>query len=417
MNNLDKLIIKGKRPLCGEVKVSGAKNAALPLMTISLMINKGFELTNVPNLLDTKIMKKIINELGVETRSIGDKINFHGLPRTIEVSENLVNKMRASILILSPLLQSQKQVRIPLPGGCAIGSRPIDMHIDVIKKLGARVNFQNNFLEAFLPDNNFFGNELNFKKVSVGATECAILAAVLAKGKTILINAAREPEIVDLGRCLNKAGAKIRGLGQSNIIIEGVNQLNPISYSVVSDRIEAGSFAIAAAITKGNISLKNVETEYLTRFINKLQQSGAKLNISKNELNVIGVNKIKSVNISTKPYPGFPTDLQSPFMSMMCLADGISTIEENIFENRFQHVPELEKMGAKITLSKKKAFITGIDTFEPAKLKATDLRASMCLILASLATHGKSEIFELEHLYRGYENIKNKLANLGADIN
>ncbi len=417
METLDKLIINGNKPLFGEVNISGAKNAALPLMTISLLIEKGFELNNVPDLIDTQLMNKMINELGIKSCNKLGKIQFHGKAQKIEPSENLVKKMRASILILSPLLQSKKIARVPLPGGCAIGSRPIDIHLEVIKKLGATVEFKDNFLEARLPKMNFFGNNIKFPIVSVGATECAILAAVLAKGKTTLSNAAKEPEIVDLGNCLIKAGACINGLGESEITINGVDKLNPISYSVIADRIEAGSFAIAAAITKGNVNLKNVKQNDLEAFLTKLKDTGIKINRSNNEIEVLSNDNFRAVNISTEPHPGFPTDLQAQFMSLMCLASGKSVIQENIFENRFQHIPELKKMGANIITNNNKAFIEGKKYLFPAKVKATDLRASMCLILACLATKGKSEVFELEHLKRGYEDIENKLSKIGAEIN
>ena len=417
MEKLDKLVIFGKKPLYGDVYISGAKNAALPLMTISLLIDKGFELNNVPDLIDTQLMSKLINELGINSDYKLGRIEFSGKAQKFEASENLVKKMRASILILSPLLQSKKIARVPLPGGCAIGSRPIDLHLEVIKKMGATVEFKDNFLEARLPKSYFFGNNINFPIVSVGATECAMLAAVLAKGQTTLANAAKEPEIVDLGNCLIKAGARIEGLGKSEIKINGVKQLNPTSHSVIPDRIEAGSFAIAAAITKGNINLKNVKKENLKAFLSKLKETGTKIKSSNNEIEILSDDNFRSVDISTEPHPGFPTDLQAQFMSLMCLAHGKSVIQENIFENRFQHVPELKKMGASIIVDNNKAFIEGKKHLLPAKLKATDLRASMCLILACLATEGKSEIYELEHLKRGYENIEKKLSKIGAEIN
>ena len=416
MNNSEKLIVTGNRKLLGNVKISGAKNSALPLMTVSLLIDNGFQLKNVPDLLDTKIMRQLISELGVKINIAQNSINFFGKPIEIQASENLVNKMRASILILAPLLQSKKRALVPLPGGCEIGSRPIDMHIEVIKKLGAKVELKDGYLIAELSNKGFIGSEIKFSKVSVGATECAILASVLAKGKTILSNVAMEPEIVDLGNCLNKAGANIKGLGEKQIIITGVKTLNPITYSVMPDRIETGSFALAAAITRGKVFIKDTEINFLKKFLEKLNKAGVKVECFKNELKVTGYNKISSVDISTQPHPGFPTDLQAQFMSFMCLADGKSVIKENIFENRFQHVPELNKMGAKIKISKNKATVIGSNKLFPAIMKATDLRASMSLIIASLAAEGRSEVLEIEHLRRGYENIENKLSDLGADI-
>ncbi len=416
MNIPEKLIINGNKKLFGDVYISGAKNSALPLMTISLLINNGFELNNVPDLLDTRLMKKLINELGVKNEFSGNSMKFFGKPIKNNPSNDLVKKMRASIIILAPLLQSKKHAIIPLPGGCAIGSRPIDIHIDVITKLGAHVKLKDGFLEAKLTREGFTGSEINFSKVSVGATECAILASVLAKGDTVLKNAAMEPEIVDLGNCLNKAGAKIKGLGSKIIKIRGIDRLKPISYSVMPDRIEAGSFALAAAITKGNICIKNVETKDMKTFIEKLKKAGVEVISSQKDLKIIGKKIIRSVDISTEPHPGFPTDLQAQFMSFMCLASGKSLIRENIFENRFQHVPELKKMGANIEIIKNKALVKGIKKLSPSILQATDLRASMSLIIASLATEGRSEVFDIEHLKRGYENIEDKLSNLGAAI-
>ncbi len=416
MNTSDRLIINGNKLLSGDVKISGAKNSALPLMTISLLIKKGFQLKNVPSLIDTTIMKSMINELGIKSITKDKIINFDGEIKTVEAPENLVNKMRASILILAPLLSAKKKAVVPLPGGCAIGARPIDLHIKVIKKLGAKVELKNNFLRAYLPYNSFIGNTINFPKVSVGATECAILASVISKGKTILRNVANEPEIIDLVNCLNKAGAKIRGIGKSEIAIDGVEKLHPTSYTVVSDRIEAGSFALAAAITRGNINIKNVKTEDLKFFLNLLKKTNTEVNIFNDEINVKGTNNILPVNVSTQPYPGFPTDLQAQFMSLMCISKGCSIIEENIFEDRFQHVPELKKMGANIKIVGKKSFVKGIKSLKSSKVISTDLRASMSLILAGLSAHGKTKVYNLHHLRRGYEDIENKLSNLGADI-
>ncbi len=417
MNKFDKLIIKGKKQLFGEVNISGAKNSALPLMAASILFEKGYELNNVPDLLDTKIMIKLLNALGIKTLVSKGNIKFLREAIIHVAPEKLVNTMRASILILAPLLQSRKRAIVPLPGGCAIGSRPIDLHIDVVKKLGANVELENGHLTATLSENGFRGCQIKFPKVSVGATECAIMASVLAQGTTELINVAREPEIVDLGNCMIKAGAKILGLGKNRIIIEGVKKLNPISYSVIPDRIEAGSFAIAAAITKGEIDIKKTNYKDLNNFLKKLEITGTKVIYGQNELKIIGPSSLNSINISTEPHPGFPTDLQAQFMSLMCFAEGKSLIRENIFENRFQHVPELRKMGANILVKKNKAYVTGLKSLQGAKVKATDLRASMSLIIAALAADGESNILELEHLKRGYENIEDKLSNLGAQIN
>ena len=303
-----------------------------------------------------------------------------------------------------------------MPGGCEIGERPINYHIDALKQLGAETNFQNGFLRATLPQGKFIGNEIKFPNVSVGATECAIMGGTLAIGKTKIYNAAKEPEIVDLGNCLNLAGAMIKGLGTDIIEIEGVSKLKPIKYSVIPDRIEAGSFAIIAGITKGEVNLLNSNPKDLKVFFQKLKQTNVSVEVYNNNVKVKGVSEINPVNIKTEPHPGFPTDLQAQFMSLMCIANGTSVIEENIFENRFMHVPELSKMNASIKIEGNKAIVNGLKQLQGASVKATDLRASMSLIAASLNAKGKSIINDLSHLKRGYENFEEKLFNIGANI-
>ena len=415
MNN-DKLIIEGNKPLFGDVRISGAKNAVLPLISISLLFNKGFTLNNVPNLLDTNTMIKLVNELGVKTKFSYGKITFDGFPKYTIAPENLVSKMRASFLVLAPLLAIKHKAIIPMPGGCKIGERPIDLHIKALEKLGAKTIYENNYLKAELPDKRFFADEIIFSQVSVGATECALMAATLAYGKTTIHNAAKEPEIVDLGNCLNKAGAKINGLGTNKLEIIGVNKLRPVNYTVIPDRIEAGSFAIIAAITKGKINILNLKKDDLAVFFEKLRMTNTKIEFYNDSVTVEGIPKLNSVNVETKPHPGFPTDLQAQFMSLMSIANGRSIIKENIFENRFMHVPELKKMNAKISLNKNTAIVNGVHKLSPAILRATDLRASMSLIAACLNAEGKSEVHDLSHLKRGYENFENKLSNLGANI-
>ena len=325
--------------------------------------------------------------------------------------------MRASFLVLAPLLAIKHQAIIPMPGGCKIGERPINLHIDALEKLGAKIMYQKNFLKAELSNQKFIGNKIKFPQVSVGATECAIMAASLAEGVTTIHNAAREPEIIDLGNCLNKAGARINGLGTSKIEIIGVKKLNPVNYSVIPDRIEAGSFAIIAAITRGKINILNIESKDLLVFFKKLKMTNTKVEFNDNQVSIEGVQNINPVNIETEPHPGFPTDLQAQFMSLMSIAKGKSIIKENIFENRFMHVPELNKMNAKILLNKNMAIVDGINQLSSAILKTTDLRASMSLIAACLSAKGQSEVHDLSHLKRGYENFENKLSNLGANIN
>ena len=415
MNN-NKLIIQGNKPLFGDVKISGAKNAVLPLISISLLFSKGFTLKNVPNLLDTNTMIKLVNELGVKTEFSNGNITFDGFPKNTLAPEKLVSKMRASFLVLAPLLAIKHKAIIPMPGGCKIGERPIDFHIKALEQLGAKTVYEKNYLKAELPDKRFIANEIKFSKVSVGATECALMAATLAYGKTTIHNAAKEPEIVDLGNCLNKAGAKINGLGTNKLEIIGVSNLRPVTYTVIPDRIEAGSFAIIAAITRGKINILNIKKNDLNVFFKTLRMTNTKVEFYNDCATIEGNPKINSVNIETKPHPGFPTDLQAQFMSLMSIANGRSIIKENIFENRFMHVPELKKMNANILLKNNMAIVNGIEQLSPAILRATDLRASMSLIAASLNAKGKSEVHDLSHLKRGYENFENKLSNLGANI-
>ena len=412
----DRLIIQGGKPLFGDVKISGAKNAVLPLISISLLFDKSFTLKNVPDLADTRLMIKLINALGVMTKFYDGVVDFYGEPQNIEAPKELVSKMRASILVLAPLLAKRHNALIPLPGGCEIGERPINFHIDALNQLGAKINFQNGFLRATLPQGKFIGNDINFPQISVGATECAIMGATLAIGKTKIYNAAKEPEIVDLCNCLNSAGAKITGLGTDIIEIEGVSKLYPTTYSVIPDRIEAGSFAIIAGITRGELNLLNSNPKDLNAFFKKLKQTNIKVEVYNNTVKVKGVNEINSVNIQTKPHPGFPTDLQAQFMSLMCIANGKSVIEENIFENRFMHIPELSKMKASIKIDGNKALVNGLKQLQGASVKATDLRASMSLIAAGLNANGESIVNDLSHLKRGYENFEEKLFNIGANI-
>ena len=412
----DRLIIQGGKPLFGDVKISGAKNAVLPLISISLLIDKSFTLKNVPDLADTRLMIKLMNALGVMTKFYNGVVDFHGEPQNIEAPKELVSKMRASILVLAPLLAKRYNALIPLPGGCEIGERPINFHIDALNQLGAEIKFQNGFLKATLPQGKFIGNEIKFPQISVGATECAIMGATLAIGKTKIYNAAKEPEIVDLGNCLNLAGAKITGLGTDIIEIEGVSKLNPTTYSVIPDRIEAGSFAIIAGITRGEVNLLNSNPSDLKAFFEKLKQTNVKVEVYNNTVKVKGVREINSVNIQTEPHPGFPTDLQAQFMSLMCIANGKSVIEENIFENRFMHIPELSKMKASIKIDGNKAMVNGLKQLQGASVKATDLRASMSLIAAGLNANGESIVNDLSHLKRGYENFEEKLLNIGANI-
>ena len=415
-NNKERIFITGGNKLCGSVSISGAKNAALPLMALSLIINKDFTLSNVPDLADTRLMLELLNDLGIQTRWENGQIQFNGVAQKNEASFDLVKQMRASILVLGPLLASQGLAKVPLPGGCAIGSRPIDLHVMVMEALGANINFDSGFIIGSVPSEGLRGGKINFPKISVGATESAIMTAVLAKGQTVISNAAKEPEIVDLVDCLNKAGASIIGAGSNTIIINGVKKLNAIKHHVVADRIEAGSFAIASSITMGNIEIKNIIPNNLEFFLRVLKKTGSKIEIYKNSVNISSFKRPSPYDVITEEHPGFPTDLQAQYMTLMSIADGTSEIVENIFENRFMHVPELIRMGAKISVNKQKATVRGIKSLKAVKVMASDLRASMSLILGGLVAQGTTEVDGINHLDRGYENLEDKLSNLGADI-
>ena len=414
--NSEKIFITGENKLNGKVKISGAKNAALPLMALSLIINKDFTLFNVPDLADTRLMSSLLINLGINIDWKNGKIDFNGAPKKEEASYDLVRKMRASILVLGPLLASRGSAKVPLPGGCAIGSRPIDLHVMVMETLGAKIYFDSGFIIGSLDTDGLRGGVINFPKVSVGATESAIMTAVLAKGQTKIINAAQEPEITDLANCLNKAGADINGIGTNTIIINGVDHLNKVEYAVVSDRIEAGSFAIASSLTMGNIEIDNVNPKNLDKFLKVLASTGSKVEVTENSINVSASVRPKPFDIVTEPHPGFPTDLQAQYMALMSIANGETFIKETIFENRFMHVPELMRMGAKISVNNEEAIVTGVRKLKGSKVMASDLRASMCLILGALAASGTSEIDGVFHLDRGYENLEDKLSNLGANI-
>jgi len=412
----EKIFITGGTQLQGNVRISGAKNAALPLMTLSLILNKGFTLSNMPDLADTRLMSNLLAELGINNSWKFGKVNFHGAPKINEASYELVRQMRASILVLGPLLASKGSARVPLPGGCAIGTRPIDLHVLVMEALGANVYYDSGFIIASVGSEGLKGGLIDFPKVSVGATESAIMTSVLAKGKTTIINAAHEPEIVDLAKCLISAGADINGVGTSTIIINGVNELNPVDHEIVPDRIEAGSFAIASGMTKGNIEITHIRPKDLDFFLKVLNYTGSEIKIDTNSINITSSKRPEPYDIVTQTHPGFPTDLQAQYMALMSIASGSAFIKETIFENRFMHVPELLRMGANISIKNQIASIIGVKELKGSKVMASDLRASMSLILAALAALGTSEIDGIHHLDRGYEKIEDKLSNLGAII-
>ncbi len=413
---MQKLEVFGAKKLKGQINISGSKNASLPILASTILSKKKIYLNNLP---DVKDIQTMINLL----QSLGSKIKFKKKKLTIDNSKqkkkfasySLVKTMRAGILVLGPLLAKFGSAKVSLPGGCAIGTRPVDIHLRALSRLGVKYRIAQGYVHATAPK-GLIGSKIRFPKISVGATENLIIAASLAKGTTILSNCAIEPEIKDLVNFLVKSGCKISWISKRTIKIVGVNKINEISYSIMFDRIEAGTYLIAAAITQGKLKIKKVVPNILKTEIETLKKIGAKISIKNNEIYIIGNKEIKSMNIKTAPYPGFPTDLQAQIMVLLCKANKKSFIEENIFENRFMHVAELNRMGAQISTSRNKAEIKGNINFAAAELMATDLRASVSLILAALAAEGKSIINRIYHLDRGYENIEKKLKKVGAKI-
>lgn len=412
---MDKLIIKGGKKLAGEVTVSGSKNASLPIFISTILAPAEHEISNVPFLRDINTTIKVLEQLGAKVDGNGNivKIDTTGVDN-FEATYELVKTMRASVLVLGPLLARFGKARVSLPGGCAIGARPINLHLKGLAAMGADINLTHGYVEA--KAKQLKGARINFDVSTVGGTEHLMMAAATAKGETILENAAREPEIVDLANVLTKMGARIDGAGTDTIRITGVKELGPVSHRVMPDRIEAGTFMIAAAITGGDIKVHNMQLEHLDALVFKLQDAGVEIINKDNVVRVRGPRKIRGVNIKTRPYPGFPTDMQAQFMALMCLADSASVISENIFENRFMHVSELMRFGADITTEGNTATVKGVKRLSGAPVMATDLRASACLILAGLAADNTTEVSRIYHLDRGYESIEKKLAGLGADI-
>ena len=412
---MDKLIIKGGRKLSGDVTVSGSKNASLPIFCATLLASGQHEISNVPFLRDINTTIKVLESLGAKVDGNGNivRIDTSGV-NNVEATYELVKTMRASVLVLGPLLARFGRARVSLPGGCAIGARPIDQHLKGLKALGADIHLAHGYVEA--KAKRLKGARVNFDMPTVGGTEHLMMAASLAKGESILENAAREPEIVDLANMLNGMGARIEGAGTDTIRITGVSELAPATYRVMPDRIEAGTFMCAAAITGGDIRIHAMQLEHLDALVFKLQDAGVEIINKDGVVRVKGPKKICSINIKTRPYPGFPTDMQAQFMALMCVADGASVVSENIFENRFMHVSELLRFGADITVEGNSATVKGVKKLSGAPVMATDLRASASLILAGLAADNTTEVSRIYHLDRGYESIEKKLAGLGADI-
>ena len=413
---MQKLEVFGANKLNGQVKISGSKNASLPILAATLLSDGKISLNNIPKVKDIETMISLLKSLGSNIIFKNNKVIINNSNQLKKfASYNLVKTMRAGILVLGPLLAKFKSAKVSLPGGCSIGTRPIDIHLKALSKLGANYKIIQGYVHAVAPK-GLKGNKIRFPKISVGATENLIIAASYAKGETILSNCAIEPEICDLINFLNKMGCKISWLSKRTIKIIGVKYIKDTKYSVMFDRIETGTYLIAAAITEGNIRIKNIIPKIIETEMKILKKIGAKIKIFENEIHVIGNKKIKSININTAPYPGFPTDLQAQIMVLLCKANKKSKIKEDIFENRFMHVAELKRMGAKISITGNTASVDGKTKFAAAELMATDLRASVSLVLAGLSAKGKSIINRIYHLDRGYENIEKKLKKLGAKI-
>jgi UDP-N-acetylglucosamine 1-carboxyvinyltransferase len=413
---MQKLEVFGANKLKGQIKISGSKNASLPILAATLLSNKKIILKNLPKVRDIETMLTLLQSLGSRVKLDNNKTIIDNSKQNKKfASYNLVKTMRAGILVLGPLLAKHKSAKVSLPGGCAIGTRPVDIHLKALSKLGVKYKIDQGYVIANAPK-GLKGNKIKFPKISVGATENLIIAASFAKGITVLSNCAIEPEIKDLVNFLNEMGCNIKWISKRTIKVIGVSEIKEISYSVMFDRIEAGTYLVAAAVTEGNLKISNIVPEIIKTEINVLKKLGSKIMIKKNEVQIIGNKKIKSTKITTAPYPGFPTDLQAQIMVLLCKANKSSIIKEDIFENRFMHVAELNRMGAKISTNGNKAIIEGNINFAPAELMATDLRASVSLILAALTAKGKSVINRIYHLDRGYENIEKKLKKVGAKI-
>jgi UDP-N-acetylglucosamine 1-carboxyvinyltransferase len=412
---MDSLEIEGGIPLNGDIYVSGAKNAALPLLATGLMCDGTLTLTHVPDLADTRLMIELLAHHGLDIGFQDGRVSMSGPATNMDAPYDLVSKMRASILVLGPLLARYGEARVSLPGGCAIGTRPVDLHIRAMQKLGATVELADGYIQARAPK-GLTGNKIVFPFVSVGATENAMMAAACASGTSQIVNAAREPEIIDLADCLNAMGARITGQGTDTLTIEGVASLSTATHRVVADRVEAGTFIMAAAMTGGSLTVRDIIPHHLDVLFDVMRQTGVGIDIGDNFVTVSANGRYQAQNVETQPYPGFPTDLQAQFTAMMCLAEGVSQISETIFENRFMHVPELVRMGADISVDGRTVIIRGKDALLPAPVMATDLRASVSLVLAGLATTGTTSVSRIYHLDRGYAGLETKLGACGARL-
>ncbi|HYR55699.1 MAG TPA: UDP-N-acetylglucosamine 1-carboxyvinyltransferase [Myxococcaceae bacterium] len=416
---MDKIIVTGGRPLRGEIGVSGAKNAALPILAASLLSQGPHVFRNVPNLVDVTTMLKVLRTLGCGAERLGGS-RSHVCEVTVpsavsvEAPYELVKTMRASVLVLGPLLARHGQARVSLPGGCAIGARPIDQHLKGLQALGADIRLQGGYVEA--KAKRLRGGSFTFDMVTVTGTENLMMAATLAHGRTLLENAAREPEVEELARVLNKMGAQVSGAGTDIISIDGVDELKQVEHSILPDRIEAGTLLVAAAITGGDVLVRNAVPEHLDAVIQKLRAAGCQIIVEEGGLRCKGPKDIHSVDVKTSAHPGFPTDMQAQLMVLMTVANGTAMISENIFENRFMHVSELQRMGADISVQGSTAVVKGVKSLSGAPVMATDLRASASLILAGLRAHGRTDVYRVYHLDRGYERLDRKLRILGANV-
>ncbi len=422
---MDQIRIRGGNPLAGKIHISGAKNAVLTLMPCALLTDEPLTLRNLPRLADVDTFGHLLNGHGVSTMIEGSRPEEFGRVITMRANRitstvapyDIVRKMRASILVLGPLLARAGEATVSLPGGCAIGNRPIDLHLKGLEHLGAEIELAAGYVKATAPKGGRLkGGRITFPTVSVGATENVLMAATLADGETVIENAAREPEIVDLARCLVAMGADISGIGSERLVIQGKERLHGATYAVMPDRIETGSYACAAAIMGGDLELVGARVEELGAVLESLAEAGVEVSATPNGLRVRRTGKLHGINVSTSPYPGFPTDMQAQFMAMLALADGTSLLTETIFENRYMHVPELARMGADITVRGRSAVVRGVAGLVGAPVMATDLRASMSLVLAGLAAKGETVVNRVYHLDRGYERLEEKLSAVGADI-
>ncbi|RTK98527.1 MAG: UDP-N-acetylglucosamine 1-carboxyvinyltransferase [Proteobacteria bacterium] len=412
---MDKLVVNHSMNLKGEIRVSGAKNAALPIVCASLLTADELVLTNVPQLKDIYTLEKLLGGMGVQVNFKNDVMKFNASNVTNLVAPyELVKTMRASVLVLGPLVARFGYAEVSLPGGCAIGARPVDQHIKGLEAMGAEISIDHGYIKA--KATRLKGAHIIMDMVTVTGTENLLMAAVLAEGKTILENSAREPEVTDLAHCLNKMGAKISGIGTDTLVIEGVDFLHGATHDIVADRIEAGTFAIAAAITQGDLTLTRARPDTMGAIIEKLQKAGAVITEGSDYLRVVMNSRPKAVDLTTLPYPAFPTDMQAQFMTRNCVADGVARMKETIFENRYMHVPELCRMGANIDVDGNIALVHGVEQLYGAEVMATDLRASASLVLAGMYAEGQTTVDRIYHLDRGYEHIEDKLNNVGANI-